>query len=302
MKVISARQPWAELIIEGNKKLDLRTYKINYRGPLAIHAASVVEVGDCKRFGFDSTKLSRGAIIGFVNLAEIFELDKVLYEQKEALHLSHRKYRTGLYGWLFESPQALKKPIKFRGRQRVFTVPDGLINGEKTYISNGMKKVPMLANWDPEKPFQLQVVPENNDNLISYRLAIYHPVIQSTDTDFRSKNGQPPELIKDVEIGGKSLQLVSDHVLDALRENGYKGTDLSSNRLEPFALDEVDGVRLSLLFLAIKPLTKLGRIEDISQEIRRMTVEELYYWFSKCTTEPGADRAQKALRVLLAAE
>jgi hypothetical protein len=42
----------------------------------------------------------------------------------------------------------------------------------------------------------------------------------------------------------------------------------------------------------------LASIEDI----RAMTSEEAYYWYAKCTGGPAAERAQKALRVLLADE
>ena len=36
--------------------------------------------------------------------------------------------------------------------------------------------------------------------------------------------------------------------------------------------------------------------------VRTMTNEELYYWYSKCTGNPAAERAQKALPVRLAEE
>jgi hypothetical protein len=37
MKVISIRQPWAELIVRGKKDIENRTWNTCYRGPLAIH-------------------------------------------------------------------------------------------------------------------------------------------------------------------------------------------------------------------------------------------------------------------------
>jgi hypothetical protein len=302
MKAISVRQPWANLIIEGKKKLDLRTYKINFTGPLAIHASSIVELEDCTRFGFEPDHLPKGVVIGVVDLVEISELDKLLYEQREELHLQHRKYRSGLYGWLLKNPRALEIPIKYHGRQGVFNVPDELLAGEPVaLIPSKMVSLPNLP-WDPEKPFQLHVISDQSANPSHYRLAVYHPIINTKSNGDQVENGDNPELVKVVEISGKPLQLVSDHILDALRENDYKPTDLSPNRKKPFMLDEVDGVRLGLLFLAIKPISKLDRIEEISHEVRLMTVEELYYWFSKCTTEPTAERAQKALRVMLSAE
>jgi hypothetical protein len=54
--------------------------------------------------------------------------------------------------------------------------------------------------------------------------------------------------------------------------------------------------------LTVKPLSKFRRVEEISYGIRQMPSEEAYYWYSKCTAADTAERAQKALRVLLAAE
>jgi len=103
-------------------------------------------------------------------------------------------------------------------------------------------------------------------------------------------------------LAGVTLRAVADQVLEALRENSYKATDLGPSRREPFALQEEWGVRLGLLFLAVKPISKVNRIEAISSGIWEMTSEELYYWYSKCTSRAKAERAQKALRLLLANE
>ena len=70
----------------------------------------------------------------------------------------------------------------------------------------------------------------------------------------------------------------------------------------PFYLDELTGLRLALILIAVKPLCRHDRIETIGQGISMMSAEEAYYWFSKCSAGTGALRAQKALRVLLAEE
>ena len=114
--------------------------------------------------------------------------------------------------------------------------------------------------------------------------------------------GEPAEPQKVVEVSGAVLRTIADNVLDALRRAGYKPTDLSASRREPFQLLEEPGVRLGLLLLAVKPIAKMNRVEAIAHGIRAMTSEEVYYWYSKCTTKATADRAQKALRVLLAEE
>lgn len=40
MKVLSIRQPWAWLIVNGHKDVENRTWDSYYRGPLLIHASS----------------------------------------------------------------------------------------------------------------------------------------------------------------------------------------------------------------------------------------------------------------------
>ena len=43
MKVISLLQPWASLIALGEKKIETRSWKTDYRGPLLIHASKSLE-------------------------------------------------------------------------------------------------------------------------------------------------------------------------------------------------------------------------------------------------------------------
>jgi len=105
-----------------------------------------------------------------------------------------------------------------------------------------------------------------------------------------------------VRVWAVPLAAVMDHVLAAVRSAGYKPSDLRRSRSAPFKLDERDGVRLGLLFLAVKPLRKLSRIEAVSRGVGGMEFEELYYWYSKSTGANGGARACHALRVLLAEE
>ncbi len=39
MKVLSIKEPYASLIMNGDKKIETRSFKTNYRGPLYIHAS-----------------------------------------------------------------------------------------------------------------------------------------------------------------------------------------------------------------------------------------------------------------------
>ena len=105
-----------------------------------------------------------------------------------------------------------------------------------------------------------------------------------------------------VRIWGTALTAVLDHILEGIKKNGYRSSDLRANRRTPFALDEEHGVRLGLLFLAVKPLRKLERIETVSRSIWQMETEEVYYWFSKCSRSNESRRACRAVRIMMAEE
>ncbi|MDR7420481.1 MAG: hypothetical protein QN178_16390 [Armatimonadota bacterium] len=112
--------------------------------------------------------------------------------------------------------------------------------------------------------------------------------------------GTGPQEAVVVRAWGAPFQAATSQVLDAIRRSGYRASDLSRGRKAPFALKEEWGVRVALLLMALKPLRKSMRMEQIAEAIREMSDEECYYWFSKCVKSSGPRRAQRALRTLLA--
>jgi hypothetical protein len=78
---ISVRQPFASLIACGLKDVEFRTWSVQYRGPLLIHAPLTMSPDDddvCQTIGMSPVRyqsLPRGAFIGVVFLAEILDLD-----------------------------------------------------------------------------------------------------------------------------------------------------------------------------------------------------------------------------------
>ena len=140
-----------------------------------------------------------------------------------------------------------------------------------------------------ELPFSLEVLPRDEHG---YGVAL-HQV---------RRNGPGPEPVRVVRAWGMPLRAVTDAVLQALKDSGYRQDDLRPSRRAPFQLAERVGVRLALLLLAVKPLRRHVRIEQVAEGVRRMPDEEVYYWYSKCTAKTDPRRAQHALRVLLAPE
>lgn len=92
---------------------------------------------------------------------------------------------------------------------------------------------------------------------------------------------------------------VLDALLAAVRASGHPASALAFGRDKPVLLDEAPGVRLTLTLLATQPVTKHQRLRAIVAGVNAMSIEETYYWYSKCLG-PDAPRARKALRTLLA--
>lgn len=340
MKTLSIRQPWAELIVQGRKTLELRTWTIRYRGPLAIHASQTVERAACQALGLDPDQVTTGAVIGIVDLAAIEELDAVSYAARQGEHLANEPFPTAvgaglapalgqpqgraraegqpqghaptLYGWRLAHPRALTDPVPMRGRRKLFEAPvtepekragEAETQGDKeTRKQGGPVALSTPSTWS--KPFELRVQPVSatDPGEPAYRLALFQRLVEPPPDQRGLYTPDPSTMRRVVELGGSALRAVADHVMESLRANGYKPTELGASRREPFSLAEESGVRLGLLFLAIRPIAKVDRIEIIAHGIRAMTSEEAYYWYSKCTGGPAAERAQKALRVLLAGE
>jgi hypothetical protein len=304
MKAISIRQPWADLIVHGKKTLELRSWSITYRGPLAIHASQTIDREACAANGIDPDSVTTGAIIGTVDLVDMIELDKAAFSNHRSEHLASGLFEPPLYGWQLEHPQSLPQPRPIRGRMGLFNVSEEWLQAKNGGAPEPEPALPALEpTWNPERPFELRVVAETDRTRhTAYRLALFQRMIEPPSAQRTMYREAPPDLQPIVEVGGSVLRAVADHVLEALKRSGYKATDLNANRREPFLLSEESGVRLGLLFLAIKPIAKMNRVEAISHGLRTMTSEEAYYWYSKCTTSLTAERAQKALRVLLASD
>lgn len=308
MKALSFRQPWAELILQGRKTMDLRTYNSHYRGVLAVHTSQTVEAEMCEEHGLNSNNLDTGGVVGTVELLDVIPLDEAAYNKYLDAHLAGRRWREGLYGWVLARPARLPEFVPARGRTNIFNIDLDLAGSKSMGSSEPQSPVtdapPPPSKHQPtyttnlngttsEKPFALHVQALAGATT-DYALTLLQRVVERPDSD--------PHLETVVALSGDNLRAVADYVIEALRKAEYKATDLSVTRRKPFYLSEEVGVRLGLVFLTVKPLSKIRRVEQISYGIRQMPSEEAYYWYSKCTAAETAERAQKALRVLLAAE
>jgi activating signal cointegrator 1 len=124
MKALSIRQPWAELILQGRKTIELRTWTTEHRGPLAIHAAYTVQVEACADYGLDPAALARGVVVGIVDLLEVARLTPEEWEAERERHLDLGPFPGRIFGWRLANPRRLPQPLPLSGQRGVFDVPD----------------------------------------------------------------------------------------------------------------------------------------------------------------------------------
>ncbi len=111
MKALTLKQPWAELILQGRKRIELRKWNTNFRGEFLIHSSKNPDLKSMKRFRLKN--LPNGFILGKVELKDVktYQDDEEFSKDKN-LHLAEEKW--GNKGFILENPQRIKK-IHCRG-------------------------------------------------------------------------------------------------------------------------------------------------------------------------------------------
>ena len=85
-RALSVRQPWAELIMLGEKDEEYRSGHTKVRGRIAIYASlSTENLPNAPDYGLDPDKLPRGVIIGTV---ELYDCDGGTWSLREPRRLS----------------------------------------------------------------------------------------------------------------------------------------------------------------------------------------------------------------------
>ncbi len=75
MKAITLKQPWATLIAEGLKEYEFRSWKINYRGEILIHAGKTVDKEAMERFKHLDLEYPKSRIVARVIIKDCIKLN-----------------------------------------------------------------------------------------------------------------------------------------------------------------------------------------------------------------------------------
>ena len=122
MKVLSLTEPFATLILNGNKHIETRSWKTNYRGELYIHASKtkitkedlenekLMSLIKNKNFNFSD-------IICKCNLVDCIYMTKEFVEEIKSNNYQEYicgEYKEGRYAWILENIETIT-PIKAKG-------------------------------------------------------------------------------------------------------------------------------------------------------------------------------------------
>jgi hypothetical protein len=112
MKVLTLKQPWAELILLGKKTIEIRKWNTHFRGKFLIHSSKVSDSKSMKKFGFD--KLPNGFIVGQANLFNVKKYKNIKeFNEDKNRHLATVKW--GKYGFILKNVKRIK-PIPAKGQ------------------------------------------------------------------------------------------------------------------------------------------------------------------------------------------
>lgn len=117
LKVLSLRQPWAQLVVLGLKRWETRAWSTNYRGQLAIHAATrrpfgaqdleFDDGGNLARLygrlrdaGYTPATLPRGAVVGAVMLDQVLRIEDLCGQEAISTEEAEAgNYTSGRFAW-----------------------------------------------------------------------------------------------------------------------------------------------------------------------------------------------------------
>lgn len=127
MKVLSIKEPFASLIKDNKKRIETRSWKTKYRGPIYIHASITPHKKDER-----INKLLKlvnpmyGFIICKCNLVNVRLIDEEFIKTLSKDEIYYGNYEFGRYAWILEDVKILNNPIKAKGKLSIWNYDGGI--------------------------------------------------------------------------------------------------------------------------------------------------------------------------------
>lgn len=114
-RILTVKQPWAELIASGRKPIETRSWPTRWRGIVLIHAAATTSRGSRKAYGELCSSLGLGVNLPLGQVVAIARLvDCEPYEPRHEV-LSCCPWRPDAHAWILDDIQRLPTPFPAKG-------------------------------------------------------------------------------------------------------------------------------------------------------------------------------------------
>ena len=114
MKALSLKQPFAELILQGRKTIELRKWNTKFRGKFLIHSSKKSDEKSMEKFGVEELPL--GFILGEAELVDVKKYNnKEDFENDKDKHLASEDW--GCYGFILKNVKRIS-PLSANGKLR----------------------------------------------------------------------------------------------------------------------------------------------------------------------------------------
>lgn len=161
-KVLTIKEPWCSLIINGYKKYEFRSWKTSYRGKVLLHAGKSLEKDNAKRFIEYNLNYSKGLIIGEADLIDCIEVteefENKLLKENSLVYAKSKHPRK--YAWKLENIKKYDKPISIKGKLGLWNYKeaDMLIHLDDIYynkIKDGIKTIECRLNDEKRQKLKI---------------------------------------------------------------------------------------------------------------------------------------------------
>ena len=122
---LSIRQPWAWAIVHGGKRIENRSWRTSYRGPILIHAAAALPMRECREALAAIAEIEPALVDRWPGIAEV-ERGGIIgrAELVDCVAASTSPWFCGPWGFVLDHVEPL--PFRsWRGSLGLFRVPDG---------------------------------------------------------------------------------------------------------------------------------------------------------------------------------
>lgn len=146
MKALTICQPYAALIVTGEKLVENREWPTNYRGRLLIHAGKSrqwLHENDEQNFAQHGDPLVFGAVVGEARLADVLHIDRIRHGEYDAEYpwLRDHIHAHGTWCWVLLDVRRYAQPVPWKGAQGLWVFPDAALT-HLTELASGTSALP----------------------------------------------------------------------------------------------------------------------------------------------------------------